>query len=436
MISMTEYARRRQILMNQVGPQGIVIIPAAKHFIRNGDAHFYFRQNSDFYYLTGLNEPESVLVLVPHGENGEYILFNRPRDPAMEMWDGERAGQEGAKQNYLADRSFPFSEFKKELPKLLEGREKIYFPIGENAEWDQMIFDCVKKIRARVRSFVNAPQDFVDVAKYVHEMRLLKGDDEIAIMQKAANISCDAHIRAMKMAKPGLFEYELQAEFTHECQRQGALFQAYSSIIGSGKNTCVLHYIDNNKRIEDGDLILIDAGCEYENYASDITRTFPANGRFTAEQKAIYDLVLESQLAAIAAVKPGASWSVMQTAIVKIMTQGLVDLGLLKGEVDGLIERSAYFPFYMHRSGHFLGLDVHDAGQYSKDGQTRSLQAGMVLTIEPGIYITAQTGVPERWHHIGVRIEDDILVTEKGARVLSANCPKTIIEIEALMANS
>lgn len=433
MIAMTEYARRRQVLMSQVGSSGVVIIPAAEHFIRNGDAHFYFRQNSDFYYLTGLNEPEAILVLIPHGDAGEYILFNRPRDPAMEIWDGARAGQEGAKKHYLADRSFPFSDFEKELPNLLKERDTIYFPVGADAKWDKIIFHCVEKIRARVRSGVNAPQHFIDVGKYVHEMRLFKNADEVSVMQKAIDISCDAHIRAMKMAKPGMFEYELQAEFTHECQRRGALFQAYSSIIGSGKNTCVLHYIDNNKRIENGELILIDAGCEYDNYAADITRTFPSNGKFTAEQKTIYDLVLDAQLAAIEAIKPGAPWTSIQEVIIKMITQGLVDIGLLKGEVDGLIERSAYFPFYMHRSGHFLGLDVHDAGQYSKQGKPRELQAGMALTVEPGIYISEQSGAPSRWHNIGIRIEDDILVTKQGAQVLSAACPKTISDIEALM---
>lgn len=435
MIKMSEYAKRRKELMQQIGVNGIVIIPSAKEILRNGDAPYPFRQSSDFYYLTGFEEPEAILVLLPKRKEGEYILFNRVRDREHEIWDGPRAGQEGAVKDFLADTAFPVNEFSDKLPMLLNGRDTIYYTLGVNQCFDNIILQTVQEMRKKIRTGLQAPHIFRDTAPLIHEMRKLKSKAEIAVMQKATNITAKAHIRAMQICRPGLYEYQLNAEMTHEFQRNGSHSPAYSSIIGSGRNTCILHYINNNKLIEDGDLVLVDAGCEYQNYASDITRTFPANGKFTQEQRQVYELVLKSQLAAIKAVKPGASWDAPQQVIVKIITQGLIDLGILKGKLADLIEKKAYFPFYMHRSGHWLGLDVHDAGCYQQKNKWISLEPGMVLTIEPGIYISEDLpGVAKRWHNIGVRIEDDVVVTENGCEVLSAAIPKTVAEIETLMA--
>lgn len=435
MIKMTEYAKRRKELMQAIPEDSIVILPSANEVIRNGDTVYSFRQNSDFYYLTGFNEPESVAVLAPKHKDGEYILFNRVRDLSREIWDGPRAGQEGARKLYEADNSFPFEEFASVLPELLAGRETIYYPLGFNDAFDRVIMSSVNSLRAKVRGGVKSPVKFVDVAQILHESRLFKSPAEIATMQKAADISVRAHERAMRVCKPGMYEYQLEAELMHEFIASGARFTAYGSIVGAGKNSCVLHYVANNNKIADGDLVLIDAGCEYENYASDITRTFPANVKFSGEQRAIYDIVLASQLAAIKHVKPGASWLDAQEVIVQIITQGLVDLGILKGSVDDLIDKKAYFDFYMHRSGHWLGLDVHDVGQYRVNDKWRNLKPGMALTVEPGIYISSHIqGVPERWHNIGVRIEDDVVVTENGHLVLTEKLAKKADDVEALMA--
>lgn len=435
MIKMSEYAKRRKELMQTIGSNGIVILPAASEIIRNGDAAYPFRQNSDFYYLTGFNEPEAIVVLSPKRKDGEYILFNRVRDRDREIWDGPRAGQEGAIKLFHADQAFPISEFETLLPELLTGKESIHYPLGFNSAFDKTLIKAVNKIRSKIRSGLQSPIEFVDVALSLHEMRLFKSPAEIELMQTAVNISEKGHVRAMQACKPGSYEYQLEAELSYEFQRNGARFAAYNSIVGAGKNSCILHYISNAEKIIDGDVVLIDAGAEYQNYASDITRTFPANGQFSAEQRVIYELVLESQLAAIKAVKPGAQWIAPQNAIVKIITQGLVDLGILKGNVESLIEKQAYFPFYMHRSGHWLGLDVHDAGRYKIDDKWRKFMPGMVLTVEPGIYISADIpGVHKRWHNIGVRIEDNVHVTKNGNQVLSQRIPKTVADIEAVMA--
>jgi Xaa-Pro aminopeptidase len=435
MIKMTEYAKRRKELMQKVGSNSIVILPAAPEVPRNGDAVYPYRQNSDFYYLTGFDEPEAVLVLMPKRKDGEYILFNRVRDRDREIWDGPRAGQEGAKKDFLADQSFPIGELNMILPDLLVGREAIHYPVGINPAFDKVLMDCVNKVRAKIRAGSQSPVAFVDIAPSLHEMRLLKSPAEIDLMQKAADITAKAHIRAMQVCKPNMFEYQLEAELLHEFIGAGARYPAYNSIVGTGKNSCVLHYVNNNEKIIQGDIVLIDAGAEYQNYAADVTRTFPANGQFSAEQREIYELVLESQLAAIKAVKPGAVWTAPQDVIVKIITQGLIDLGLLKGRVDDLIEKQAYLPFYMHRSGHWLGLDVHDVGRYRVDDKWRKFEPGMVLTVEPGIYISAFIpGVHKRWHNIGVRIEDDVVVTEQGRHVLSSKVPKEVADIQALMA--
>lgn len=436
MIRMTEYAKRRKALMQKVGPNGIVILPAAIEILRNGDAYYPFRQNSDFYYLTGFDEPDAVLVLAPKRKEGEYILFNRVRDRTREIWDGPRAGQEGARKKFLANQAFVINQLESILPELMIGRESIHYPLGLNPKFDDLLMQSVNKIRANVRGGFQSPVAFVDISPSIHEMRLFKDTDEIALMQKAVDVTHQAHVKAMQVCKPGLYEYQLEAELTREFQRHGARFSAYSSIVGSGCNSCILHYVTNNKKIADGDLVLIDAGAEYQMYAADITRTFPANGKFTPEQREIYEIVLASQLAGLKAIKAGEVWTKAQDAIVRIITQGLVDIGLLKGNLDNLIEKQAYFPFYMHRSGHWIGMDVHDVGRYRINGKWRPLEPGMTLTIEPGIYISEDIkGVPKRWQNIGVRIEDNVLVTEKGCEVLSKKIPKTIAEIESLVGS-
>ncbi len=435
MLKMTEYAKRRKQLMQQVGQNGIVILKAAPSVARNHYHEYPFRQNSDFYYLTGFNEPEAVLVLAPKRKNGEFILFNRVRDREKEIWDGFRAGQEGARKTYGADEAFSIAELEKRLPDLLEGRAEVHCALGACASFDKIIINAVETVRSKVRSGVEAPSALLDIRPTIHEMRLIKSPAEIALMRKAAEIAADGHIRAMQFCKPGLNEFQLEAELTHEFQRQGARNHAYTPIIGSGANSCILHYINNDQPIKSGDLVLIDAGAEYQYYASDVTRTFPANGRFTEEQRAIYEIVLDAQLAGIKAVRPGTEWHKIEEIVVKVITQGLINVGLLKGKLNDLIKNQAYFPFYMHRSGHWLGLDTHDAGRYKVGDKWRKLAPGMIRTIEPGIYISSDTpGVAKRWHNIGIRIEDDVLVTANGNEVLSQNVPKQIHEIEALMA--
>ncbi len=435
MIKMTEFARRRKELMQKIGPDGIVILSAAPSVRRNHYHEYPYRQNSDFYYLTGFKEPDAVVILAPKRKNGEFILFNRVRNREEEIWDGYRAGQEGARKIFGADEAFPIDELEEKLPELFANREKIHCVLGAAPGFDKMILRAINTVRGQVRSGVEAPTSIVDIRPTLHEMRLIKSPAEIALMRKAAEISADAHIRAMQTCKPGVYEYHLEAEMTHEFQRQGARSHAYTPIVGSGANACILHYITNEEKIKNGDMVLIDAGAEYDYYASDVTRTFPANGRFTDEQRAIYDIVLAAQLAGIKAVKPGTAWNQIDDIVIKVITEGLIDIGLLKGKLTDLIEKKAYFPFYMHRSGHWIGLDTHDAGRYKIQDKWRKLVPGMVRTVEPGIYISADTpGVHKRWHHIGVRIEDDVVVTEKGHDVLSHAAPKTIEDIEALMA--
>jgi Xaa-Pro aminopeptidase len=435
MIKMSEYAKRRKELMKKIGPKGIAILTSAPMARRNGDSDFAYRQQSDLYYLTGFNEPEAVAILAPKRADGEFILFNRVRDRDKEIWEGVRAGQDGARKQFYADEAFPFSDLEKMLPDLLDKREQIHYPIGIDKNFDKILLNAMNKVRGKIRNGMSAPLSVVDLTETIHEMRLIKSPAEINLMRKAAQISAAAHVRAMKFCKPGVNEFQLEAEIMHEFQKNGARYPAYNCIVGAGKNSCILHYISNDQVVKKDDIVLIDAGAEYDLYAADITRTFPASGRFSAEQRAIYDIVLKSQLAGLKAVKPGASWPSVQEAIVKVITTGLVELGILKGNVKDLIDKQAYFPFYMHKSGHWLGLDVHDAGRYKIDGKWRTLKPGMVLTVEPGIYISSDIpGVNKRWHNIGVRIEDDVLVTTTGHEVLSKDVPKDADEIEALMA--
>lgn len=431
--STPEWEKRRKSLLKKVGPTALVLLPAAPSVTRNADYEFPYRQNSDFYYLTGFEEPEAIMVLAPKRPQGEFILFNRPRHREKEIWEGPRAGQDGARKKHGAEQAFPIQDFAEKLPELLIGRKEVYYQMGINKDVDRILLGAMHELRGKVRKGISYPTTLMDLGEIIHEMRLIKSPAEIQIMRKAANIAADAHIRAMKTCKPGMNEYQIEAEILYEFQRQGARYPAYTSIVGSGPNSCILHYNSNNKVIKDGSLVLIDAGAEYQNYASDITRTFPANGKFSKEQQAIYQLVLDAQTATINIIKAGLPWEKMHETAVKVLTQGLIKLGLLRGNLKTLIANKAYTPFYMHHTGHWLGLDVHDAGRYAFDNKWRKLEPGMVLTVEPGIYISSDLKVPSRWHNIGVRIEDDVLVTAKGHEVLSKKVPKTIAAIEALM---
>lgn len=430
-----EFAERRKKFLNHIRHQNsIAIIPAAPEYIRNGDGHYPYRQNSDFYYLTGFNEPEAVAVFLPNHPQGEYWLFLRPNNPTMEIWNGKRVGVEGAKKELGADQAYPIEDFTSQLPLLLLNREILYVAFGKHPHLAPHMIDNLNKIRAKIRAGQSAPETMINPEKILHDMRLIKSDAEIATMRKACEISAVGHMAAMKICKPGLYEYELQAALENEFMRAGSRATAYESIVGAAANSCTLHYRDSSHLIKNNDIVLIDAGCEFENYASDITRSFPANGKFNAEQRAIYDIVLKAQLAGIEKIKPGALWPSIQETIVRIITEGLVSIGLLKGNIDELIAQKAYATFYMHNSSHWLGLDTHDVGTYKINNDWRTLIPGMVLTVEPGIYIAANTpNVPERWWNIGIRIEDDVLVTQTGYDVLSKNLPKQIDEIENLM---
>jgi Xaa-Pro aminopeptidase len=427
------FAKRRQHLMTQLPPGSVAILVAAPEYQRNGDNDYPYRQNSDFYYLTGFNEPEAVALLLPKRAEGHYVLFNRPTNPTAEIWTGKRVGQEGAVRDYGADQAFAIETLDEKMPSLLSGYQRVYFAIGNNPTFDERIFRWVKRLQHQVRAAIPTPTEFLSITTLLHEMRLYKSADEIQLMRKAGQISAQAHCRAMRVCRPGMMEYELEAELMFELIRQGARFPAYNSIVGSGANACVLHYTDNNQPIQDGDLVLIDAGGEYHYYASDITRTFPANGRFTKEQQAIYELVLAAQMATIALIKPGVSWDQVQMLPRKILTEGLLALGLLKGKLEDLLERKAYQQFYMHNIGHWLGLDTHDVGEYRLGKEWRKLEPGIVMTVEPGLYIRPADNVESKWWNIGIRIEDNVLVTPKGCEVLSADVPKAVKEIEALV---
>ena len=435
MLPAAEYARRRRQLMRQIGERGIAILPAAPVRLRNRDADYRYRQDSDFLYLTGFEEPEAVAVLIPGRKQGEFILFCRERDPLQETWHGRRAGQAGAVERYGADDSFPITDIDEILPGLLENRDRVFYSMGRDAAFDRQLMDWVNRLRAQVRSGRQSPHEFVSLEFLLHEMRLFKSSAELKLMRRSAEIAIEGHRRMMAMCRPGLYEYEVEAEFIYTVRRHRADL-AYQSIVGGGENGCILHYVDNATELRDGDLLLIDAGAEYEGYASDITRTFPVNGRFTPAQREVYELVLEAQLAAIKKARPGNHWNDPHEAALRTLTRGLVELGLLKGQPAKLMREGAYQRFYMHRTGHWLGLDVHDVGEYKIDGQWRLLEPGMTLTVEPGLYITPARDVPKRFHNIGIRIEDDVLVTAQGCEVLTEAMPKSPDEIEALVGSA
>ncbi|HDS1733995.1 MULTISPECIES: Xaa-Pro aminopeptidase [Pseudomonas] len=436
-IPKAEYARRRKALMAQMVPNSIAILPAAAVAIRNRDVEHVYRQDSDFQYLSGFPEPEAVIALIPGREHGEYVLFCRERNPERELWDGLRAGQEGAVRAFGADDAFPITDIDEILPGLIEGRDRVYSAMGSNPEFDRRLMDWINVIRSKARLGAQPPNEFVALDHLLHDMRLYKSAAEVKVMRAAAEISAHAHVRAMQACRAGLYEYSLEAELDYTFRKGGAKMPAYGSIVAAGRNGCILHYQENDALLKDGDLVLIDAGCEIDCYASDITRTFPVSGRFSAEQKAIYELVLKAQAAAFAEIAPGKHWNHAHEATVRVITEGLVELGLLKGEVQALIDSEAYRAFYMHRAGHWLGMDVHDVGEYKVGGQWRVLEAGMALTVEPGIYIGADNqAVAKKWRGIGIRIEDDVVVTKQGCEILTSGVPRTVAEIEALMADA
>jgi len=428
------YGQRRKQLMRMMAENSVAILPAATMLIRNRDVEHAFRQDSDFYYLSGFNEPDAVIVLIPGAKGGKYILFCRSRDKLKETWNGRRYGQEGAIEHFAVDEAYPIDEIDDRLPAMMEHCESVYYSIGLRPEFDQTVMKCVNNLRMQSRRGASAPYEFVSLEYLLHDMRLFKSREEISVMRKAAKISVQAHNRAMQVCQPGMNEAELEAEFLYGFKKNGAGW-AYSSIVGGGENACILHYTENNQTLKDNTLVLIDAGAEYEGYAADITRTFPVNGKFTEAQKEIYELALLSQHAAIKQVKPGNHWNDPHNAAVKVLTKGMVELGLLKGKVSELIKQKKYMKYFMHRTGHWLGMDVHDVGDYKVDENWRLFEPGMVLTVEPGLYIAAGSRGAKRWWNIGVRIEDDIVVTRDGCDMLTKGLPRTVAEIEAMMAS-
>jgi Xaa-Pro aminopeptidase len=428
------FIERRRRLIARMG-DGVAVIPTAPEKLRNRDTSYPYRADSYFHYLTGFPEPEAVLVLVA-GKEARSILFCRERDVDKEIWDGYRYGPEGAKESFGFDETHPIKELDEKLPNLLANRPTLWYSLGHDEAWDKRITATLNVVRAQSRAGKRAPSQIHDVRAVLDEMRLIKDEHEIALLRRAAAIAAGAHRRAMRATAPGRFEYEIEAELLHEFRRHGCQYPAYTPIVASGANACVLHYVENHKRIEEGELVLIDAGGELDGYASDITRTFPANGRFGGPQADVYDLVLDAQAAAITAIKPGATFVAPHDAAVRVLAQGMVDMKLLEGSVDGVIESEAYKRFYMHRTGHWMGLDVHDAGEYKEADAWRPLAPGMVLTVEPGCYIRPADDVPKAFWNIGVRIEDDALVTSAGCEILTVDAPKKIADIEALMRDS
>ena len=423
-----------QEFMRRMDQKSVAIIPSAREATRSNDTQYRFRQDSDFYYLTGFEEPDSIAVVAP-GREQKYTLFVRPRDPEQEIWVGRRAGVEGAKSEFGADEAYPVAEFETKLQDLLDGADKLYFRLGSYPDLDNTIIKQIAQMRSLNRKPIHPPRTIIDPATIVHEMRVLKSADEIELMQKAADIAAEAHVEAMKAVRPGMKEYEVEALIEQIFRRQGASGPSYTSIVGAGANATVLHYINNDGELRDGDLLLVDAGAEYKGYASDITRTFPINGRFSKAQREIYDLVLETQMSCVEMVRPGVTHDELKEHSVEMLTEGMVKLGLLKGEPKELIKEEKYKQFYMHGLGHLLGIDVHDVGIYYYDKQSRALEPGVVMTVEPGIYIAPDTkDIPEQYLGIGVRIEDDVLCTVDGPKVLTTGVPKNADEIEALMA--
>jgi Xaa-Pro aminopeptidase len=427
------FRRQLEEFMRRMAPKSVAIIPGAHDTTRSNDTHYRFRQDSDFFYLTGFEEPDAIAVIKPDADK-RFTMFVRPRDPEREIWDGRRAGVEGAKSEFGASDAFPIAEFESKLAEFLDGTDVLYYRLGVNRERDDAIIKEIARMRSLNRKPIHPPQTIIDPANIVHEMRVLKSPDEIEIMQTAADIAAEAHCEAMKAVRPGMQEYQVEALIEQIFRRRGAAGPAYTSIVGAGSNATVLHYINNDGELRDGDLLLVDAGAEYKGYASDITRTFPINGRYTKPQREIYDLVLKAQMACVEMVRPGVTHDQLKQHSIEVLTEGMVELGLLQGKPEELIKEKKYEKFYMHGLGHMLGIDVHDVGRYYFGQESRALEPGVVMTVEPGIYIAPDTeDIPEKYLGIGVRIEDDVLCTNNGPRVLTSKVPKDSEEIESLM---
>ena len=433
-MTQVEFLRRRQALLAKMAPASAALIFAAPEATRSADSEYPYRQNSDFWYFTGFNEPEAVLVLIKSDDTHNHsVLFNRVRDKTAEIWFGRRLGQEAAPEKLAVDRALAFDEINEQLYQLLNGLDVVYHAQGQYAWADDIVFTALEKLRRGSRQNLAAPATLTDWRPWVHEMRLFKSPEEIDILRRAGEISALAHTRAMQVCRPGMFEYQLEGEIHHEFNRHGARFPSYNTIVGGGENGCILHYTENESELRDGDLVLIDAGCEYQGYAGDITRTFPVNGKFTPAQRAIYDIVLESLETSLRLFRPGTSIQEVTGEVARIMVSGLVKLDILKGDVDQLLADNAHRAFFMHGLSHWLGLDVHDVGHYGPD-RSRTLAPGMVLTVEPGLYIAPDADVPPEYRGIGIRIEDDILITEDGNENLTHSVVKSADDIEALMA--
>lgn len=431
-IIINEFSKRRYQLMTEM-VEGVAIVPTSPELIRNRDSHYPFRFDSYFYYLSGFKEPESVLFVIA-GPKAKTILFCRDKDMEREIWDGFRYGPAGAVIEFGIDEAYSMSQLDELAPQLLANQSKLFYSLGADTAWDARVTGWINQLRTQARTGVSMPDSIVDVRKLLDEMRLYKSEAEVAVMRRSANIAAAAHQRAMQFTRPGMMEYEIEAEFLHEFYRHGSQAPAYTSIVAGGANACTLHYNANNAKLRDGDLLLIDAGCELDGYASDITRSFPVNGKFSAPQKDLYELVLASQAAAISKVAPNNHWNTPHEAALDVLVRGFIDLGLCKGSHDEVLEKGSYRQFYMHRTGHWLGLDVHDAGEYKDQvGDWRKLEPGMTLTVEPGCYVRPAENVPEYFWNIGIRIEDDVLVTSSGCEVLTSAAVKSVADIESLM---
>ena len=425
------FSERRLKLSDKVLEDSAIIVASALVKARISDTDYAYRQDSNFYYLSGYEEPDSLLLIRPSSDKEKFIIFCRDRDPLREQWDGFRTGQEGAVQQYGADNAYSINSLDQIMPDLLAGVKNIYFSMSAPCGVDIKISHWMEDIRKNTRAGAEPPNNLLSLDSILHEMRLIKEDHEMNLMKKAADITTEAHIRAMQAVTPGMYEYQLEAEYLYAFNKNGARSPAYNSIVGGGNNSCILHYVENNDELKDGDLVLVDAGCEYQYYASDVTRTFPVNGKFSPEQKEIYSIVLEAHRQSMEQAKPGNKWNLMHEKSVEVIVEGLLELGLLKGTKEQVIEKGDYSKFYMHRIGHWLGMDVHDVGGYKQDGDWRELEKGMVMTVEPGIYILdSLEDVDDKWKGIGVRIEDDIVITDSGFEVLTPNVPRTIEEVE------
>lgn len=428
------YAERRRVFGERIGEDAVAIFTAPPERLRSQDTHFPFRQSSDIIYLSGFEEPQTVLVFAPGHDDGDFIMFVRPHDPEKELWDGSRAGTDGAREFFGADAAYSYDDLEEQLPRFLEGRETLYYTLGDDESFDRRVARWMNKLRHRRGKPPAAPKYIADARDIVHEMRLRKSSEELALMRTAAKISAEAHVIAMRMVEPGMHEYELQAAMEHHFLKNGANFPAYTSIVGAGPNATVLHYVENRDRLDPDDVLLIDAGCEYDYYAADITRTFPVGGAFTPAERDVYQGVLEVQKAAIEDIAPGVRYNELQDRTVERLTQVLIDVGVLQGSVDENVDEETYKDYYPHKVGHWLGIDVHDVGSYhDEDGLWRRLEPGMVLTIEPGLYFSEEADVPDELKGLGIRIEDDVLVTADGHENLTASCPKEVDDIEAII---